>query len=61
VNLEKSATAGSIFGPKVGFEIDIDICPPTTFDFYPSGDVLLSVVLADVETSATGTSCSSSP
>ncbi len=52
--LEESAAAGSIFGPKVGFETEIDIAvTPTTFDFYASGDMLLSVALVDLEASAT--------
>jgi hypothetical protein len=52
--LEESAAAGSIFGPKVGFETEIDIAvTPTTFDFYASGDMLLSVALVDIEASAT--------
>jgi len=33
--LEESAAAGSIFGPKAGFETEINIAvTPTTFDFY---------------------------
>jgi len=52
--LEESAAAGSIFGPKVGFETEINISvTPTTFDFYASGDMLLSVALVDLEVSAT--------
>jgi hypothetical protein len=52
--LEESAAAGSIFGPKVGFETEINISvTPTTFDFYASGDMLLSVALVDLEASAT--------
>jgi hypothetical protein len=52
--LEESAAAGSIFGPKIGFETEIDIAvTPTTFDFYASGDMLLSVALVDLEASAT--------
>ena len=52
--LEESAAAGSIFGPKVGFETEINIAvTPTTFDFYSSGDMLLSVALVDLEASAT--------
>ena len=52
--LERSAAAGSIFGPKVGFETEIDIAvTPTTFDFYASGDMLLSMALVDLEVSAT--------
>ena len=51
--LEESAAAGSIFGPKAGFETEIDISvTPTTFDFYASGDMLLSAVV-DLEVSAT--------
>ncbi|MGB9376481.1 MAG: hypothetical protein WCB04_03105 [Mycobacteriales bacterium] len=51
--LEQSAAAGSIFGPKVGYETEIDISvTPTTFDFYASGDMLLSAVV-DLEVSAT--------
>ena len=51
--LEESAAAGSIFGPKAGFETEIDISvTPTTFDFYASGDMLLSA-LVDLEVSAT--------
>lgn len=52
--LEQSAAAGSIFGPKAGFETEIDISvTPTTFDFYASGDMLLSMALVDLEVSAT--------
>ena len=52
--LEQSAAAGSIFGPKVGYETEINIAvTPTTFDFYASGDMLLSVALVDLEASAT--------
>jgi hypothetical protein len=52
--LEESAAAGSIFGPKVGFETEVNISvTPTTFDFYASGDMLLSVALVDLEASAT--------
>lgn len=52
--LEHSAAAGSIFGPKAGFETEINISvTPTTFDFYASGDMLLSVALVDLEASAT--------
>jgi hypothetical protein len=52
--LEQSAAAGSIFGPKVGFETEINISvTPTTFDFYASGDMLCSVALVDLEVSAT--------
>jgi len=52
--LEHSAAAGSIFGPKVGFETEINISvTPTTFDFYASGDMLLSMALVDLEASAT--------
>jgi len=52
--LEQSAAAGSIFGPKAGYETEIDIAvTPTTFDFYASGDMLLSVALVDLEASAT--------
>jgi hypothetical protein len=52
-SLEESAAAGSIFGPKAGFETEIDISvTPTTFDFYASGDMLLSAVV-DLEVSAT--------
>jgi hypothetical protein len=52
--LEQSAAAGSIFGPKAGFETEINISvTPTTFDFYASGDMLLSVALVDLEASAT--------
>lgn len=51
--MEQSAAAGSIFGPKAGFETEIDIAvTPTTFDFYASGDMLLSAV-AELEASAT--------
>ena len=52
--LEASAAAGSIFGPKAGFETEINISvTPTTLDFYASGDMLLSVALVDLEASAT--------
>jgi hypothetical protein len=52
--LEQSAAAGSIFGPKAGYETEIDIAVTcTTFDFYASGDMLLSVALVDLEASAT--------
>ena len=52
--LERSAAAGSIFGPKLGFETEIDIAVTcTTFDFYASGDMLLSMALVDLEVSAT--------
>ncbi|MFN8192768.1 MAG: hypothetical protein U0R80_00625 [Nocardioidaceae bacterium] len=52
--LEHSAAAGSIFGPKAGFETEINISvTPTTFDFYASGDMLLSAALVDLEASAT--------
>ena len=52
--MEQSATAGSIFGPKAGYETEIDVSvTPTTFDFYASGDMLLSVALVDLEASAT--------
>jgi len=52
--LEQSAAAGSIFGPKTGYETEIDISvTPTAFDFYASGDMLLSVALVDLEASAT--------
>jgi len=52
--LEQSAAAGSIFGPKAGFETEINISvTPTTFDFYASGDMLLSMALVDLEVSAT--------
>ena len=52
--LEQSAAAGSIFGPKVGYETELNISvTPTTLDFYASGDMLLSVALVDLEVSAT--------
>ena len=52
--LEQSAAAGSIFGPKAGYETEINIAvTPTTFDFYASGDMLLSAALVDLEASAT--------
>jgi hypothetical protein len=52
--LEQSAAAGSIFGPKVGYETEVDIAvTPTTFDFYAAGDMLLSFALVDFEASAT--------
>jgi hypothetical protein len=52
-SLEQSAAAGSIFGPKAGFETEVNIAvTPTTFDFYASGDMLLSAVV-DLEVSAT--------
>jgi hypothetical protein len=52
--LEHSVAAGSIFGPKAGFETEVNISvTPTTFDFYASGDMLLSVALVDLEASAT--------
>jgi hypothetical protein len=51
--LEESAATGTLFVPKAGFEAEIDIAvTPTTFDFYLSGDMLLSV-LVDLEASAT--------
>jgi hypothetical protein len=53
-SLERSAAVGSILGPKVGFETEIDISvTPTTFDFYASGDMLVSAALVDLEASAT--------
>ncbi len=52
--LEQSAVAGSIFGPKAGFETEVNISvTPTMLDFYASGDMLLSVALVDLEASAT--------
>jgi hypothetical protein len=51
--LEESAASGSLLGPRVGYETEIDIAvTPTTFDFYASGDMLLSV-LVDLNVSAT--------
>lgn len=52
--LEHSAAAGSIFGPKAGFETEINLTvTPTTLDFYAAGDVILSAALVDLEASAT--------
>jgi hypothetical protein len=52
--LERSAASGSIFGPRAGYETEIDIAfTPTTFDFYASGDMMLSVQLVDLNVSAT--------
>ena len=52
--LEESVAHGSIFGPKAGYETEINIAvTPTTFDFYASGDMLLSTALVDLEASAT--------
>lgn len=52
--LEASHAAGSIFGPKAGFETEINISvTPTTFDFYASGDMLVSAAVVDIEASAT--------
>jgi len=40
--LEHSAAAGSIFGPKAGFETEINLTvTPTTLDFYAAGDMIL--------------------
>lgn len=51
--LEESAATGTLFVPKAGYEAEIDIAvTPTTFDFYLSGDMLLSV-LVDLDVSAT--------
>ena len=45
--------AGAIFGPKAGYAVEIDMTvTPTTFDFYASGDMLMSVGGVDVEASA---------
>lgn len=52
--LEHSAAAGSIFGPKAGFETEINLTvTPTCLDFYASGDMILSAALVDLEASAT--------
>ena len=52
--LEESVAGGSIFGPKAGFETELNVSvTPTTFDFYASGDMLLSLALVDLEVSAT--------
>jgi hypothetical protein len=51
--LEQSAQAGAILGPKVGYAVEIEMSvTPTTFDFYASGDMLMSVGGVDVELSA---------
>jgi hypothetical protein len=53
-SLERSVAVGSIFGPKAGYEAEINISvTPTTFDFYLSGDLLVSVALVDLEAAAT--------
>jgi hypothetical protein len=52
--LEHSAAAGSIFGPKAGFETEINLTvTPTTLDFYAAGDMIVSAALVDLEASAT--------
>jgi hypothetical protein len=52
--LEHSVAAGSIFGPKAGFETEINVTvTPTTLDFYAAGDMIVSAALVDVEASAT--------
>jgi hypothetical protein len=52
--LEDSQAAGAIFGPKPGYEVEINISvTPTCFNFYASGDFLLSVATVDLEASAT--------
>lgn len=49
-SLENSIAAGSILGPKAGYAVDVSInVTPTSFDFYASGDLMLSVGLTDVE------------
>jgi hypothetical protein len=52
--LEQSAAAGlAILAPKAGFVIEINITTtPSSFDFYASGDLLLSVAGAAVDVSA---------
>jgi hypothetical protein len=52
--LERSAAAGSIFGPKAGYSTEINFTvTPTSLDFYLAGDVLVSAALVDIEASAT--------
>lgn len=50
---ERSAAVG-IFGPKAGFEVEANMTiTPTSFDFYASGDMMLSLALVEVEASGT--------
>jgi hypothetical protein len=51
--LEHSVAAGSIFGPKVGYETEINLTvTPTSLDFYAGGDMIVSAALVDLEASA---------
>lgn len=51
--LEESAATGTILVPKAGYEAEIDInVTPTSLDYYCSGDMMMSLPLADVEVSA---------
>lgn len=52
--LETSSASGSIFGPKAGFETEINISvTPSTFNFYASGDMLVAAAAVEIEASAT--------
>jgi hypothetical protein len=51
--LEASADGGTILGPKAGYEAEIDInVTPTSLDYFCSGDMMMSLLLEEIELSA---------